>query len=244
VDVKPFTEDGFLDGQVRVRQPRGGFRSGLDAVMLAAAVPARDGDTLLELGAGAGVASLCVGARLAGCDITGVELDGALVALANANAAINGMDARVRFVEGDVLRLPRALRTSFDHVFCNPPFHSDRGRRSPVRDRARALHGDGPLAGWLAAGLKRVRSQGTFTIILRTDRLAEALAVLPPAGVVVFPLWPKAGEAAKRVIVQACNGSRRPLTLLPGLVLHEDSGGYTTEADAILRGKAALPLGD
>jgi tRNA1Val (adenine37-N6)-methyltransferase len=244
VDVRALTEDGFLDGRVRVRQPRSGFRSGLDAVMLAAAVPARDGDKLLELGAGAGVASLCVAARVAGCSIAGVELDGALVALANANASANGLDARVRFVEADALKLPRALRTGFDHVFCNPPFHGG-GEASPDAGRSRALHDqEGDLPRWLAAGVQRTAANGTFTIILRADRLDDALDALPRTGVKVFPLWPRAGEAAKRVIVQVRIGSRRPLTLLPGMVLHQKAGGYTPEADAVLRGRAALPLGD
>ncbi len=230
-----FTEDGFLNGRVRVRQPVLGFRSGLDAVMLAAAVPARAGDTVLELGAGAGAASLCLAARVAGCSITGVEQDGALVALANANAAANGMDARVRFVEADVLKLPRALRADFDHVFCNPPFHGGGGEASPNTERSRALHEAGGLSRWLAVGVKRTTAKGTFTVVLRADRLSEALDALSRTGVSVLPLWPKAGVAAKRVIIQLDRGKRAPFALLPGLVLHHKTGGYTPEADAILR---------
>jgi tRNA1(Val) A37 N6-methylase TrmN6 len=61
----------FLDGKVRVEQSATGFRSGLDAVMLAAAVPARPGQAALELGAGAGTASLCLAARVPHVTITG-----------------------------------------------------------------------------------------------------------------------------------------------------------------------------
>lgn len=236
------TEDGFLDGRVIVNQPARGFRSGLDAVMLAAAVPAKSGDDILELGAGAGAASLCLAARLERCRISGAEIDPALVALANGNAQANGLATRVNFVAADVFDLPRSLRKSFAHVFCNPPFHGDEGQRSPSPSRRKAKHDEGTLAQWLEAGLKRTVSNGTFTLIIRADRLAEALAALPDGGVSVFPLWPKAGAAAKRVVVQAKKSARAPLALLSGLVLH-DGGGFTKEADAVLRGQARLEIG-
>jgi tRNA1(Val) A37 N6-methylase TrmN6 len=240
--VTAFSEDGFLDGRVRVRQMARGFRSGLDAVMLAAAVPAKAGDRVLELGAGAGTASLCLAARVDGCDITGVELDAALVALANENATANGFAAHVRFVEGDVLALPRELLTAFDHVLANPPFHGADGETSPDEARAQALQDRGDLSDWLEAGVKRTAPNGTFTVILRADRLKQALEALPDTGVRVFPLWPKAGEPAKRVLLQLRRAQRTPLSLLPGLVLHEGDGQYTPEADGILRGHSSLSL--
>jgi tRNA1(Val) A37 N6-methylase TrmN6 len=234
------SEDKFLDGRVLVRQPQNGFRAGLDAVMLAASVPASPGEAALELGAGAGTASLCLARRIENLTIFGLEIDERLTDIANSNAAANGMDGRVSFVAGDALDPPAALRRPFDHVFCNPPFHE--GEVSPDAARARALQDGGMLAGWLAAGLKRTASGGTFTLILRADRLGEALAMLPPRGVVVFPLWPRADAQAKRIVVQLRTGSRAPLQILPGLVLHESAGRYTEEADAVLRDGEALSL--
>jgi tRNA1(Val) A37 N6-methylase TrmN6 len=234
------TEDRFLGGRVVVRQPGDGFRAGLDAVMLAASVPAHAGEAALELGAGAGTASLCLAQRVENLTIAGLEIDERLVNIANSNAAANGMDGRVLFSAGDALDPPAALRRPFDHVFCNPPFHE--GEVSPDAARARALQDDGRLAGWLAAGLKRTVSGGTFTAILRADRLGEALAALPERGLVIFPLWPHAGEPAKRVIVQLRQGSRTPLRLLPGLALHAAEGGYTPEADAVLKEGECLSL--
>jgi tRNA1(Val) A37 N6-methylase TrmN6 len=234
------TEDRFLGGRVLVRQPEDGFRAGLDAVMLAAAVPARPGEAALELGAGTGTASLCLAQRIENLTISGLEIDERLAGIANANAAANGMDGRVSFVAGDALDPPAALRRPFDHVFCNPPFHE--GEVSPDAARARALQDGGTLAGWLAAGLKRTASGGTFTLILRADRLGEALAVLPPRGVTVFPLWPRRDVQAKRVIVQVRTGARTPLQILPGLVLHEADRRYTEKADAVLRDGKALTL--
>ena len=234
------SEDRFLGGRVLVCQPEDGFRAGLDAVMLAAAVPARPGEAALELGAGAGTASLCLAQRIEDLTVVGLEIDERLAEMANSNAAANGMNGRVSFLVGNALDMPEALRRPFAHVFCNPPFHE--GEVSPDPARARALQDEGRLADWLAAGMKRTVSGGSFTVILRADRLGEALAVLPERGVVVFPLWRRVGEPAKRVIVQARNGSRAPLRLLAGIALHAAEGHYTPEADAVLRQGMALPL--
>lgn len=239
--MEGLTRDRFLGGRVSVTQTGTGFRSGLDAVMLAAAVPAYEEEQILELGSGAGTASLCLAARVPGCTIWGLERDAALVNLANANAEANGMEARVHFLAGDALACPRELRHDFAHVFCNPPFHGDEGQVSPDATRAAALNDESRLGDWLRAGLKRTASGGSFTAILRADRLGEALAALPHRGTLVLPLWPKAGEAAKRVIVQTRKGARSLLGFLPGLVLHQADGRYTAEADSILRDGAGLP---
>lgn len=234
------TPDRFLGGRVIVRQLETGFRAGLDAVMLAAAVPGEG--QILELGAGAGTASLCLAARAPEAAVTGLEIDPELAALATENAAANGFAGRVRFVAADVFNLPPELKRPFDHVLCNPPFHGEEGQTAPDPARARALQDGGKLGDWLALGVKRTVSGGTFTTILRADRLGEALAALPERGVTVFALWPKAGVAAKRVLIQVRQGARAPLTMAAGLVLHQGDGTFTVEADAILRDMAGLKL--
>ncbi|HEY6579319.1 MAG TPA: methyltransferase [Rhizomicrobium sp.] len=234
--------DRFLDGRIVARQPVDGFRASIDAVMLAAAIPARHRDELLELGSGAGVASLCVAARVRDCRICGVEIVADLVAIACANARANGMEPRLSFQCADALARDGSLRRDFDHVFCNPPFHATGGKASPDRTRALALQDTGRLEEWLAAGMSRAKPGGTFTAILRTDRLSEALRVLPTRGVTVFPLWPHAGDASKRVIVQLCRNSRAPLVLHAGLVLHDKGGRYTDDAEEVLRRAGSLAL--
>jgi tRNA1Val (adenine37-N6)-methyltransferase len=229
----------FLDGRIKVAQPEKGFRSGLDAVMLSAAIPAREGQSALELGAGAGTASLCLAARVPGITIVGVEISKSVAALAEQNAAANGMD--IKFIAADIFAPPPELKRDYDQVFCNPPFHGE-GQASPDAARASALMDDGQLADWLKLGLQRTVSGGFFTTILRADRLPEALAALPQRGLAVFPLWPRMGETAKRVIVQVRKGSNAPFALLPGLVLHQQDGSWTPEADDVLRRGTALAL--
>jgi tRNA1(Val) A37 N6-methylase TrmN6 len=231
--------DTFLDGRVKARQPESGFRSGTDAVLLAAAVPAKAGEAVLELGAGAGTASLCLTARVAGIAVTGVEIDPDLAALAQQNAAASALKSR--FAAADIFALPPSLKRDFDQVLANPPFHGE-GAAPPDAGRARALMDNGDLPQWLSIGLQRTVSGGFFTTILRADRLAEALAALPARGVNILPLWPRAGLAAKRVILLARKGSRAPVGLLAGLALHDAEGRYTPEAEAILRDGAQLAM--
>jgi len=166
-------------------------------------------------------------------------LDGELMALAQQNAAANG--AQARFVAADIFSLPSELKRDFDQVFCNPPFHGE-GQASPDPARAAALMDEGRLGDWLSLGLQRTVSGGFFTAILRADRLNEALAALPLRGVCAFPLWPRPGEAPKRVIVQARKGSAAPFALLPGLVLHQADGSSTAESQDVLRRGGALAL--
>ncbi len=233
--------DTLLDGRVRLEQGVGGLRAGLDAVMLAAAVPARPGQSVLELGLGTGAASLCLAARVPGLALTGVEIDPGQAALARANAAANG--AALTVVEGDIFHLPPSLKCGFDQVLCNPPFYGP-GQASADPRRASAMLDQGALTDWLKSGLQRTVSGGIFTIILRADRLGEALGALPPHGLTVIPLWPHVGEGAKRVIVRVRPGSRAPLALLAGLVLHEADGSWTAQADAILRDGEPLALNE
>jgi tRNA1(Val) A37 N6-methylase TrmN6 len=175
--------------------------------------------------------------------VFGLEIDTALAALADENAAENELP-RATFTQGDVHDVPPQLRRAFDHVMCNPPFHDDEGRASPDAARAVALQDRGALGDWLKEGMRRVVSNGTFTTILRSDRIGEALVALGSYGVSIFPLWPRRNEAAKRVIVQVLKSSRAPLQLLPGTVLHESDGRYTPAANAILRDGAALIIGN
>ena len=126
----------------------------------------------------------------------------------------------------------------------NPPFlEAGQADVSPDAGRAAAnVEGDAGLADWIEFLLRMARTKGTITLIHRADRLDDILALLRgKAGeTVVFPLWPKQGTAAKRILDRARKGIRTPLTMSPGLVLHQEDGTYTEQTDAILRGGHCL----
>ncbi len=242
-------EDGFLGGRLRIAQPARGYRAGADAVMLAAACPARPGDSVLELGCGAGVAMLCLGARVPGLRLAGLELQPAYAELARRNAAANAIPAELH--EGDLAWMPAALRgQSFDHVIANPPYFTG-GPPAPDAGRGRARHEATPLPLWIEAGLRRLRPGGWLTLIQRADRLAEILAALSPlaGAITILPVAAREGREAGRVIACARKGARAPLRLLSPFVMHAkpshsgDEEDLTKAAQAVLREGAALSLG-
>lgn len=240
--------DDFLGGRLRLTQPAAGYRAGADAVLLAAACPARAGHSVLDLGCGAGAALLCLGVRVPGLVLTGLERDAVVADLARANAQAAGLTARI--VTGEIEQMPAALRAeSFDHVLANPPFFGP-GTPAPDPYRAAARHEVTPLAAWIDAGLRRLRPGGRLTLIHRAERLDAILATLGgrAGDVVILPVAPRAGRAAGRVIVAARKGARGPLRLLSPLVLHaaarhlHDGEDLTPAAQAVLRNAAALDL--
>ena len=237
------TDGHLLDGRVRYAQPRRGFRSGIEPVLLAAAVPARPGSRVLEGGSGAGAALLCLAARVSGVQGLGIEQDPALVALARQNAAANGWP-HLRFMSADIASLP-AL-DGFDHACANPPYHSGAGTPSPDASRRAAKHAAvGLLAVWATALARPLRPRGTLSFILSAASLTEAMTAFAAAGCAptrLLPLWAKPRQPAKLLLLSGIKGSREPLRVLPGLALHAPDGHFTAEIDAVLRGGAALDL--
>lgn len=240
MDAAALTDDAFLGGRLQVLQPRKGFRAGLDAVMLAAAVPARSRQQACDLGCGVGTAGLCLAARVAGVQVTGVDIDADGLALAGQNAARNGLEASFAFIEADLAGRARNLpRQHFHHVLTNPPYHDEaRGTTAPERGRAKAtaIGADG-LRHWLRLARSLARPGGTVTAILPPSQLPIALEALSPRGlgVTVIPLWPREGAPAKRILVQARTNAAAPLILNAGLHLHGPDGKPSPQADAILR---------
>ncbi|MDO8606364.1 MAG: methyltransferase [Phaeospirillum sp.] len=238
------TEDRLLGGRIGLRQPACGYRAAIDPVMLAAAVAAKPGESVLDLGCGVGAAALCLLARLPQLQITGLELQPELAGLARLNAEANGRSESFRVVEGSVAAIPPTLG-GFDHVMTNPPFHRpEQGTPPPgVIKEIANVEGEVDLAMWVKASMRLLKPKGRMAAIHRADRLADLLAALRGSGagaIRILPLWPKAGRPAGRVLVLARKGSRAPLELLPGLVLHRDDGGFTEAAEAVLRGGQAL----
>ncbi len=241
------TEDGFLGGRLRIRQPRAGYRAGVDPVLLAAAVPAHPGESVLELGLGTGTASLCLGARVPGLRLTGIEVQAGYAALARENAAANGIALEV--VEGDVRRVPEIVRArSFDHVITNPPYYPRAGR-TPATDlgRERALGEDLPLADWIGAVIRRLKPGGRLTVIQRAERTADLLAACTGLGSIeLWPLAPREGRAAALVILGARKGGRAAFRLHSPVILHAgarhlaDGDDYRPEIRKVLREGAAL----
>jgi tRNA1(Val) A37 N6-methylase TrmN6 len=241
------TVDTLLGGRVALGQPSKGYRVAIDPVLLAASVPELESGRVLDVGTGVGAAALCYAWRSARAEVVGLELQSRLSEMAKENAARNGLQDDVRFVCGDLLRPPSVVAAGgFDHVMANPPYLPS-NRADPKIGDAKAIshvEGEAGLTDWVEFCLRVAAPKGAMTMIHRADRLEEILAALHgrAGGIVVFPLWPKREVSPKRVIVRARTGSKAPLRISPGLVLHEDDGEYTKMASEILLDGAPIDL--
>lgn len=251
LDVAELTDDAFLGGVLRLRQPKSGYRAGLDAVMLAAAVP-MGCKCVLDAGAGVGTAGLCLAARDKSVHVTLFEREPLLTRIAEDNVVRNGLSARVGVATGQVGQPSAALdrlgvsADAFDHVIANPPFHqTGRGTKAaePMKANAHEMPQDG-LELWARFMARAVAPGGGATVIHKADALGLLLDALAGrfGALKILPLHSYESEPAHRIIVQGVKASRAPLTLLPGFVLHGPDGKFTPRAEAILRSGAALEL--
>jgi tRNA1(Val) A37 N6-methylase TrmN6 len=244
------SEDAFLGGQLRLRQLKSGHRAGHDAVLLAAATPARPGDRVADLGTGVGVAGLAVARRVAGIGLVLVEIDATLAGLARANAADNALSAEV--IELDVESTAAAFAAvglvpdSVDAVLMNPPFNDPaRHRRSPDASRGIAHVATGTtLANWVHAARRILKPKGMLTLIWRADGIAEVLAALDHGfgSLEILPVHGDARGPANRILVRATKGGRAPTHIHAGLMLNDESGVPNKRVQEILAGKGILPL--
>jgi tRNA1(Val) A37 N6-methylase TrmN6 len=243
--MSEITENRLLDGRLRLRQPAKGYRAGLDAGLLAAACDAREGARVIEAGCGPGAALLAAAIRRPGASFLGLERDAEAAALARSNVEANGLAARVVVLQGDVaLPFSRLGLQPFDAALANPPFFDDPASlRGPAPAKRGAWLADDGLAAWTQFLTRAVRPGGTITVIHRADRLGDLLALLSAkaGSFQIRPVHPFADAPAKRVLLRATKGGKAPLLLLPPLALHPRAGAkHTGEAEAILRGEAAL----
>jgi tRNA1Val (adenine37-N6)-methyltransferase len=231
----------LLGGRVAHAQPATGHRTGIEPVLLAASIPARPGEAVLEGGTGSGAALLCLAARLPGIHGLGIERDPALAAIARDNLAANGF-AHIAIEAADLTAWHTTGR--FDHAFANPPWHDPASTASPDAGREAARRGAPGLSGaWVAALARPLRQRGSLTLVIAAAALPGALAACTAAGCgspALLPLWPHAGRPAKLVLLRTIHGGRGPCRVLPGLVLHAAEGGFTAAAEAVLRDGAAL----
>lgn len=243
------THGTLLGGRVSYRQFRDGYRTGIEPVLLAAAVPARDGERVVEAGCGAGAGLLCLSSRVAGVHGTGIEQDPGTALLARQNLDENALPhwpVLTAPVESDAARALGSDEGRFDHAIANPPWHRQAASASslPRRDLARRAP-TGALVSWTRALARLLRPGGTLTLILPAALHAEATGCMTGCGlgtIRLLPLWPMPQRPARIVLIQGVVGGQGDGSVLPGLVLHRPGGGFTPEAEAILRLGGDLPM--
>lgn len=244
------SRDDFLGSLVRLFQPKHGYRAGIDPVLLAATLPAKAGQSVLELGCGAGPALCCLGVRVAGLDLHGLEVQPGYAALARRNLSENGLTGEIW--QGDLRAMPEGLRQrSFDHVMANPPYF-DASNRKPAQDEGRemALAGEAALHDWVSQAGRRCKPGGTVTLIHRAERLPEVLTAVQAhlGSLELWPLAPRTGRAPRLMLIRGRKAGRAPFRFHAPLILHQgtehiaDAEDYTPQVSAVLRSGAALPF--
>jgi tRNA1(Val) A37 N6-methylase TrmN6 len=245
------TEDVFLGDQLTIRQPAKGYRAGIDAVLLAATARVGEGP-VLDIGAGVGTVGLCAAIRCKDLSVVLVEREAEIATLARANIAANGLSSRVTVVEADIgeplsaAALQALQPDSFAHVLANPPFHDD-GAGTPsasfFRNLSHSMAADA-LETWLRFMARMTAPGGRATMIHKAEALPRILKGYENrfGAIAILPIYPREGAPAIRVIIEGIKGSRAPLVIKPGLILHGDGNAFRPDMDAILRQGAGLSV--
>ncbi|KAG1715135.1 hypothetical protein GQR58_000091 [Nymphon striatum] len=250
-DAADLSRNAFLGGKVSLLQPVKGYRAGVDPVLLAASVAAKSGQSVLDLGCGAGAALYCLAARVPDLSLWGLERQADYAELARQNAALNGWDARI--ITGDVADMPAPLKSQrFDHILTNPPYF-DRSASTAASDAGReaAMGQDTGLDTWVSAASKRLAPRGMLHMVHRAERLPDILTGFCAhlGSVEVQPLSPRKSRAANLVLVRGRKGGRADFILHSPWVLHsgprhtQDAESYVSQIRAVLRDGAELTFG-
>ncbi len=236
------TEKPLLGNRLQLLQPKKGYRSAIEPIILAASCEAEKGQKILDVGCGVGTAALCLAVRLKKLklSIVGIDCQDELIQIAQKNIKLNKLEDKISFLQGDIIKLlPEQLpRGEFHHVITNPPFYTNKeADPSPYKNKhVGHIETTATLKDWIYHCKKFLRSQGTLTVVYTANRFSELIAELVGhnlGAIEIIPLWPRKNVAAKRVLVRARKCRTLSTTLCPGLILHEDKG-YTDIAQGIL----------
>jgi len=242
------TEKPLLGNRLKLLQPKKGYRSAIEPIILASSCQAKNGQKILDLGCGVGTASLCLAERLKNLSIiiTGVDCQKELIELAKKNVKLNNFEGKIFLQHGDICEMPheQLTRGSFDHIITNPPFYTSKeASPSPYKNKyighiETTVH----LKDWLYYCKKLLKSRGMLTIIYcaeRTSELLEGLTSHNFGAIELIPLWPRAHLCAKRILIRAQKCRKLSTKIQPGIILHNEMG-YTDIANHLLMEGGAL----
>jgi tRNA1Val (adenine37-N6)-methyltransferase len=225
-------------------QPRDGYRFAVDPLLLVDFVGARVGRAC-DLGCGCGVVALGLAVADAAAQVTAVELQPRLAALARKNAVENRLDARVTVVEVDLAderearAHPALPGAAFDVVATNPPYRPlGEGDANPEDEQAIARHELRLTLADVAREARRLLAPGgRAALVYPAERLPALLAALAAERLRPTRLrlvHPRPDQPARRVLVEARKGHRGLLRVEPPLFLRDSTGAHSDEARRIL----------
>jgi tRNA1Val (adenine37-N6)-methyltransferase len=236
------TIDELKGYDLRIMQPRDGYRFSLDPLLLCDfATIGEEGARVIDLGAGSGIIPLLLARKSVCAKIVGVELQEEMASLAGRNVVLNGLSDRIEIIGADILSLrDRFPVSSFDLVTANPPYRKPgSGKISPKTGRDKARHETtATLMDFLEAAKYLVKPTGTIVFTYLPIRFAEfcaTAAALKLAPLRMRMVHGNARASARMLLIEVAKGRRAGLEVLPPLFVYGPDGEYSEEVKQILR---------
>ena len=233
---RDYTEDTLFNGRIRCLQHRTGYRFSLDAVLLANFIQPGPGERILDLGCGCGVVSLILAYRWPSVNITGLEIQPGLAALANKNVMLNNWQERIEIVPGDLREIRNYIEPgSFDWIVSNPPYRRPgTGRVNPGGEQALARHEQSAdLRSVTKAANWAVKKRGRGVFIYPASRGAAVISELKNVGLEpkkMLPIFSYPGCTASLLILEAVKQGGEELMILPPFYVYDKRDGeYSPE---------------
>jgi len=237
--IKEETVDEILEGSLKIRQSKRGYRFNLDSLILAHFAFVKSRTVNLDLGCGNGIIALVLANRYKQSRWHGLEIQDALAALAQKNVEQNGLDSRVIIDLGDARRIKKIYKPhTFDNIVFNPPYRKlDSGRVNPLPEKAIARHEiSGSLSHFLFAAKYALKPKGRVFAIYPATRVVELISLFrqiniePKRMKLVFS---DAVSDAEFVLVEGRNASREELKIVPPLYIYKEPQRYTEDMKKI-----------
>ena len=226
--------DDLQNGLFVIQDPKK-FCFGMDAVLLSGFARVKKGEVALDMGTGTGIIPILLSDRTDGEHFTGLEIQHECAEMADRSVRFNGLEDRVRIVEGDIKEAAGIFgAASFDVVTCNPPYMTgSHGIVNPELPKAIARHEI--LCSFedvAREAAKVLRPGGRFYLVHRPFRLAEIITTLvkyklePKRMQLVYPYVDK---EPNMVLLEACRGGRSRMNVEKPLVVYREPGVYMDE---------------
>jgi tRNA1Val (adenine37-N6)-methyltransferase len=235
------TTDELKGYNLRIMQPRDGYRFSLDPLLLCDFAATGEEGRVIDLGAGSGIIPLLLARKWESAKLVGVELQEEMAALAERNVVLNGLSDRVEIIGADILSLrDRFPVSSFDLVTANPPYRNPgSGKISPKAGRDKARHETtATLTDFLETAKYLVKPIGTIVFTYLPLRLAEfcaTAAALKLAPLRMRMVHGNARASGRMLLIELAKGRRAGLEVLPPLIVYGPDGEYSEEMKRILR---------
>ena len=232
------TQDTFYHGRISILQKKKGFRFSLDAPLLADFIQTKQSDELLELGAGNGVISLLLSIKPFK-HITALEIQKSLFDLAQRNIRLNQLEHKITICRMD-LREYKADK-KFDVIFSNPPYYEIiAGRMSKSREKAIAKHElKCSIFDIIRKASDLLKKDGRAYFIFKEKRRNAFIKAVEESGLRIklerCVLARREGKT--NLFLTECVFSREIKVVLQPLILYDEEGNYTEEAQEIFKGR-------